>query len=152
MEFTYTSHSAGDTRSLGERLAGKLPEDVCIALDGDLGAGKTVFVKGFAAGRGITENILSPTFTILREYRGKSSLHHFDVYRIEDEDELVEIGFEEVLNGGGAVIVEWAGKIPSLLPEDRLSIEILRTDEEDTRLIKIRGASEYEDALKAALC
>jgi len=152
MDYTYISHGDADTRALGAKLAEYLPKDICIALDGDLGAGKTVFVKGFASGLGIAMDILSPTFTLLREYEGKSTLHHFDVYRIEDEDELAETGFEEVINSGGAVIVEWAEKVSSLLPDSRISIEILRADEENTRKVKIHGAKEYDGALKAALC
>jgi tRNA threonylcarbamoyladenosine biosynthesis protein TsaE len=152
MEYTVVSRSEEETRALGEKLAKSLPGDVFIALDGDLGAGKTVFVKGFAAGLGIRQNILSPTFTLLREYEGETKLSHFDVYRIEDEDELLEIGFEETTANGGAVIVEWANRIPGLLPDKRVSIEIRRNKEENTRIIQIQGAPEYEGAVRSALC
>lgn len=152
MEYTVISRSDTETKALGERLAQALPADVFIALDGGLGAGKTVFVKGFAAGLGIKANILSPTFTLLREYEGKSKLHHFDVYRIEEEDELLEVGFDEIAGSGGAVIVEWAAKVPGLLPEKRVSVDIKGAEEENTRVIQIHGASEYESAVRSALC
>ena len=90
------SYSAEETFRLGEMTGGKLKPGAVICLDGDLGAGKTVFVKGVAKGLGITDTVCSPTFTILQEYRdGRMPLYHFDVYRIEDPEEMYEIGFDE---------------------------------------------------------
>jgi tRNA threonylcarbamoyladenosine biosynthesis protein TsaE len=152
MEYTYVSKSEADTESFGQRLAEKLNGNAVIALDGDLGAGKTVLARGIARGLGVPGDILSPTFTLLRTYEGRLSLNHFDVYRISDEDELTEIGFEDVIYGGGVSVVEWAQKIPRLLPASKISILLQRTDKEEERMIKVRGPAQWDDALKAAVC
>ena len=94
-------------------------------LSGDLGVGKTVFTKGFAAGLGITEPISSPTFTIVQEYeQGELPLYHFDVYRIEDIEEMEEIGYEDYFYGNGVCLIEWAVRIKELLPNDYIQITI----------------------------
>lgn len=105
----------GQTASAGE----------VYALVGDLGAGKTVFTKGFALGMGIREPVNSPTFTILQIYdEGRLPLYHFDVYRIEEPDEMEEIGLDEYLFGDGVCLIEWAGRIEELLPEDLIAVRI----------------------------
>lgn len=85
-------------------------------LIGDLGVGKTIFSKGFAKGLGIDEHITSPTFTIVQEYNGEIPLYHFDMYRIEDEDELEMIGYEDYFFGQGVCLVEWANNVPDAIP------------------------------------
>lgn len=91
------------------------PGDV-YCLIGDLGVGKTIFSKGFAKGLGIDEHITSPTFTIVQEYEGATPLYHFDMYRIEDEDELEMIGYEDYFFGQGVCLVEWANNVPDAIP------------------------------------
>lgn len=114
-----------DTFQIGELLGKKLTPGTVICLEGDLGVGKTVFVKGIAKGLGIVEPVSSPTFTILQEYReGRIPLYHFDAYRIEDPEEMYEIGFEDYLFGDGVCFIEWASQIRELLPEDALWITI----------------------------
>lgn len=114
-----------DTYRIGELMGGKLAPGSIICLEGDLGVGKTVLVKGLAKGIGITEPVSSPTFTILQEYReGRLPLYHFDVYRIEDPEEMYELGFEEYLFGDGVCIIEWASQIEELLPSDVLWLTI----------------------------
>lgn len=114
-----------DTFRIGELLGKKLTPGTVICLEGDLGVGKTVFVKGIAKGLGIAEPVSSPTFTILQEYReGRLPLYHFDAYRIEDPEEMYEIGFEDYLFGDGVCFIEWASQIRELLPEDALWITI----------------------------
>ena len=120
----YISRSAEHTMSIAAALAEKLPEGSTIALSGELGAGKTVFVKGFAAALGIDEHITSPTFNIVKEYQGKKRLCHFDVYRISDVDELFEIGFDEYLGSDAICIIEWADIISDALPEDIVRVKI----------------------------
>lgn len=93
-------------------------------LIGDLGVGKTVFSKGFAKGMNIDEHITSPTFTIVHEYEGRLPLYHFDVYRINDESEMEEIGYEEYFYGEGVSLIEWANIIPGLIPEFAKTITI----------------------------
>jgi tRNA threonylcarbamoyladenosine biosynthesis protein TsaE len=107
---TYMTHSPKQTFELGKQLGQRLKNGDIVALSGNLGAGKTVLTKGIAAGLGITEEITSPTFTLLKEYEGRLGLHHFDLYRIEDEDELAETGFYDWLGGDGVCVIEWADK------------------------------------------
>ena len=135
----FESFSASDTMALGERLAKDAKPGQVYCLDGDLGTGKTVFTKGFARGLGITEPVNSPTFTILQVYEGRLPMYHFDVYRIEDEDELYEIGAEEYFYGNGVSLVEWAGNVPGMIPEDAIYITIEKDLQKgfDYRRIKI---------------
>lgn len=115
----YESFSAEDTYAVGRKMGeAARPGDV-YALIGDLGVGKTVFTKGFAQGLGITEPVNSPTFTILQIYEeGRIPLYHFDVYRIEDPEEMEEIGFDEYIYGNGVSLIEWANRIEEILPDD----------------------------------
>ncbi len=118
------------------------PGDI-ICLSGDLGVGKTVFTKGFAKGLGITEPVVSPTFTIVQVYEdGRMPLYHFDVYRIDDPDEMDEIGYEDCFFGQGVSLVEWAEKIEELLPENCTRVTIKKDPEKgfDYRSIEIRKA------------
>ena len=111
------SHSPAETFAFGEQVAeGVRPGDV-LALSGDLGAGKTHFVKGLAAGLGIVAAVTSPTFTLIHEYPGgRLPLFHFDFYRLDSEDDLLRIGFDDYLDAGGVLAIEWAEKFPALLP------------------------------------
>ncbi len=98
---------------------------VAVALIGDLGSGKTTFTKGLAAGLGVREYALvtSPTFVLKQEYEGGRRIHHYDAYRLQGERELLAIGFEEDLASGGVVIVEWADRVPTAVPEAALTVE-----------------------------
>ncbi len=116
-----------ETLLAGEEFSKTLKEGDVVALNGDLGAGKTVFVKGIAKGLHISDIITSPTFTILREYKGSLPLYHFDVYRISDPDEMFEIGFSEYLDGSGVSVIEWAEKVEELLPERSVEVLIKKT-------------------------
>lgn len=131
-----TTHSPEETRAFAEEFARTLQGGETICLDGDLGVGKTVFVKGLAQGLEVEEEILSPTFTIVREYSGKLKLNHFDVYRIGEMDEMFYLGFDEYINSGGVTIIEWASLIQEIIPEHAIQIEIERRSDQD-RLIRI---------------
>lgn len=113
-----------ETLLAGEEFSKTLKEGDVVALNGDLGAGKTVFVKGIAKGLHIADIVTSPTFTILREYKGSLPLYHFDVYRISDPEEMFEIGFSEYLDGCGVSVIEWAEKVEELLPQRRIDVLI----------------------------
>lgn len=135
----YETFSPNETELIGKKLGeNSKPGDV-YCLNGDLGVGKTVFTKGFADGLGITEHITSPTFTIVNEYSGRLKFYHFDVYRIEDEDEMYEIGFDEYLFGNGVCLIEWAEKIKNLLPNHAVQINITKNLEKglDYRKIEV---------------
>lgn len=123
----YETFSDKETFELGKRVGKNARPGDIVCLSGDLGVGKTVFSKGVAAGLGITENICSPTFTIVLEYRqGRIPLYHFDVYRIEDLSEMDDIGYEEYFFGDGLCIVEWGRMIEELLPHNTTYIDIAK--------------------------
>jgi len=119
------SFKAEDTFELGKKFGQSVKPGQVICLFGDLGVGKTVFTQGFAEGLGIKEAISSPTFTILQVYdEGRMPLYHFDVYRIEDVEEMYEVGFEDYFDGEGVCLVEWANLIEEILPSRRTIITI----------------------------
>lgn len=121
----YESFSEDITFEIGKKLGEKADKGDIICLEGDLGVGKTIFTKGFAAGLNIEENIDSPTFTIVQEYtEGRLPLYHFDVYRIGDISEMDEIGYEDYFFGEGVCLIEWASRIEELIPESAIHIII----------------------------
>jgi tRNA threonylcarbamoyladenosine biosynthesis protein TsaE len=112
------SHSPEETIAFAQALAATLRRGDVLALSGDLGAGKTHFVKGLAAGLGSTTSVTSPTFTLIHEYSGgRLPLFHFDFYRLDDADEALKIGLDEYLDGDGVCVIEWGEKFPGLLPQ-----------------------------------
>lgn len=120
-----SSYKAEDTYQIGYETARQARPGDVFCLMGDLGAGKTVFSQGFGAGIGIKEPICSPTFTIVQVYdEGRIPFYHFDVYRIEDEEELFEIGFDEMLEGEGVCLIEWADRISGSLPKHYTAVRI----------------------------
>ena len=124
-EGVFEVNSANETLKLGEEFANNAKPGTVIALIGDLGVGKTVFTKGIAKGLGITENVTSPTFTILESYYGgKMPLHHFDVYRIGDVEEMEEVGFDDCVYSAGITIIEWAGIIEEIIPKGTYVVNI----------------------------
>jgi tRNA threonylcarbamoyladenosine biosynthesis protein TsaE len=139
------SSSAGETEKIGAELATAMIEDTTlppfIALYGDLGVGKTAFVRGFASVIAPKSAVRSPTFALVNEYRAKPrALFHFDMYRISSEDDLLSIGFYDYLDRPGICLVEWSEHIPYALPDDYLRVEIVKNDPEkpDSRLITVR--------------
>jgi len=144
-EQIFESYSEADTFSFAKGLAEHAQPGEVYCLDGDLGAGKTVFAKGFAAGLGITEMITSPTFNIVREYHsGRLPLYHFDVYRIEDPDEMHETGFSEYLSGDGVCLIEWPGQVEELLPPDAKYVFIDRDDAAGHAYRRVRLLEGYD--------
>lgn len=144
MDYKITSRSIEDTMELAENIESEKFPGMIICLDGELGSGKTVFVKGFAKSLGLEETITSPTFNIVKEYiSGEMPLYHMDVYRLEDGDE--SIGFNDYFNSDGVSIIEWSELISDILPEERLDIKFKVIDE-NTRIIKLTPhGSKYED-------
>ena len=124
-----TTDSPAQTRALGEAIGACFVEDLLIALVGPLGAGKTQLVKGMALGNDLENpaQVTSPTFTLMHEYAGRIPLYHLDTYRLDHERELVALGFEELLDAGNVVVVEWADRMIDLMPEDALWITIEAT-------------------------
>ena len=139
----YLTHGPEETEALGEKLAGKLcPGDV-IAYYGDLGAGKTAFTRGLARGLGIEAPVTSPTFTIVNEYSGPTPLFHFDMYRLEDEEALFDIGWEDYLERGGVCAVEWSENVEEAL-EGAIRVRICRLNDTD-REITVEGGESHAD-------
>jgi tRNA threonylcarbamoyladenosine biosynthesis protein TsaE len=133
------------TRSTDETLAlaGSVgdvlhPGDV-VSLAGDLGTGKTVFARGVARALGVDDPVVSPTFTIVREYEGRVPVVHVDVYRIDTFQELYDLGFEEVVRDDAVTIVEWGDVVDSMLPSDRLDVRLAAGVGDDERVIEIEG-------------
>ena len=130
--------SEEDTRSLGLEIADALEPGDVVALTGDLGTGKTALTKYIAEGLGVKEEISSPTFTIIKEYKsGRLPLYHFDVYRLGSGDELLDTGAEELLDGDGACVIEWADIVADVLPADSLIVSLNYGGSENERTAEI---------------
>lgn len=135
---TVKLNSEADTRSLGLEIADALEPGDVVALTGDLGTGKTALTKYIAEGLGVKEEISSPTFTIIKEYKsGRLPLYHFDVYRLGSGDELLDTGAEELLDGDGACVIEWADIVADVLPADSLIVSLNYGDSENERTAEI---------------
>jgi len=134
------SESAEQTFALGVDIGKKAGEGDVFALSGELGAGKTCFTGGLARGIGVDENyaITSPTFTLINEYPGRCRFYHFDVYRLNQIDELIDLGYDEYMSGKGVVAIEWAEKIRNALPDDSIKVTFTYIDE-NKRMISISG-------------
>ena len=154
----FPSHSDAETRALGRALglvlAASDDPGLVIALDGELGAGKTVFVKGLAQGLGLSPDaVSSPTFVLAQQYAGEgTNLHHVDLYRIEHESELDGFGFDELLDPPHVAAIEWACRFPRVLPVDRLSvrIECEGPSVPDSRRIEVSGGGPRSKAVSEA--
>jgi tRNA threonylcarbamoyladenosine biosynthesis protein TsaE len=134
---TVTS-SAEETELLGERLGAVLRAGDVVALTGDLGAGKTTFVHGAARGLGYDGPVTSPTFTLVKEYEGgRLPIYHLDIYRLERMQDVIDLGFEELVDRGAVVFVEWGDAIEALLPPDHLQVDLTMPPEGDTRRLEI---------------
>jgi tRNA threonylcarbamoyladenosine biosynthesis protein TsaE len=129
--------SPEETEQFGYELAHTLGPNTILALQGDLGAGKTTFVQGLAKGLGVVDPVQSPTFTYLQIYEGASlSLYHFDLYRLEKESDFVALGFEETFDAGGIVAIEWPDRIASLIPSSAQEITFAHAERKRTVSIK----------------
>lgn len=135
-------HSERETERLAEQLAALLEPSDVLTLEGDLGAGKTTFTKSVARGLGITKNVNSPTFTILKQYEGRLSLNHLDVYRLADSGE--DLGWDELFYGYAVSIIEWAHLIEEDLPAEHLAIQIFRLEDEKRKFTFTPFGKRYE--------
>lgn len=151
ISFTITTRSPQETAALAERLGAAAEAGTALCLVGDLGAGKTLFTQGFAKGLGVTSEVTSPTFALMNQYMGRLPVTHFDLYRLEREEELDEIGFYEFSEDErGVVLIEWADKFPDALPEPHIRLEIERGEKEDERRLTFFTTKE-DSALWRAL-
>lgn len=150
MDFTFVSQSHNETIQMGKVLGGVLQPGCVIGLEGDLGAGKTCFIKGLAHGcTGVPESdVTSPTFAIMHEYVGAVPFYHFDAYRLAGPDDLETIGFDEYLEGDGVAVIEWADRIRDALPGEYLSIVVEACDEEQRSFTCTAKGSRYVDIMR----
>ena len=118
------ARTAEDTREVGEAMSASLRARDAVVLTGELGAGKTTFVQGVARGLGIEDQVSSPTFTLVKEYRGILDIAHVDVYRLERVQDVVDLGLDELGDGEGVLLVEWGDAVEDLLPDERLRVEL----------------------------
>jgi len=133
------SRSTDETLELAGTVGDLLRAGDVVSLVGDLGAGKTVFARGVARALDVTEPIVSPSFTIVREYEGRMPLVHVDVYRIDTVQELYDLGFEELVRDDAVMLVEWGDMIDGLLPGDRLDVRLTPGATDDERIVEIEG-------------
>ncbi|MEX2659068.1 MAG: tRNA (adenosine(37)-N6)-threonylcarbamoyltransferase complex ATPase subunit type 1 TsaE [Acidimicrobiales bacterium] len=132
---TAATSTVKETQALGAALAEiAQPRDI-VLLSGDLGSGKTAFVQGFAGGLGVLENVVSPTFTIARDYEGRLRLHHLDVYRLDHLQEAIDLGLAELTDDGGVTLIEWGEVVIPALPPDYLEVRFSYGEDDDDRVI-----------------
>ena len=149
MQYKITTYDENDTIELAQNIESEKFANMVICLEGDLGSGKTVFAIAFARAMGITDNITSPTFNIIKEYSGDMKLFHMDVYRLSDMKQ--DIGIEEYFTKRGITIIEWSDLIEDILPKNRLRIRIKMVDENTRQFVITPYGSKYEDLCERVL-
>lgn len=130
----FVSHSPEQTLRLGARLGERLTSGDIVCLSGELGAGKTTFITGMGRGWGALDPVTSPTFVLVNEYRGRLPVHHVDLYRTETLTELLDLGLEDLLEGEGITLVEWADRCEPLLPARTVRVHIEGVGDEPRRI------------------
>ena len=150
MNYKFTSRSEEDTMEIAENLESEKFPGMVICLDGELGSGKTVFVKGFAKALGIKETITSPTFSLVKEYlNGEMPLYHMDLYRVENNSD--DFGLSDYLNQDAVCIIEWPEMLEDQIPEERLDIKIKVIDENTRVLVLVPHGQQYVDLVEAVI-
>jgi tRNA threonylcarbamoyladenosine biosynthesis protein TsaE len=145
-QFEIMTNTPEETGEFAERLARYLEAGDVITLEGDLGAGKTTFTKGLAKGLGVKKTVNSPTFTIIKEYKGRMPFYHMDVYRLDDSFE--DLGFDEYFEGEGVTVVEWAHLIEDQLPQELLSLSIYREGDTTRKIVLKPYGERYNELCK----
>lgn len=138
--------TADDTRAVGEAFAGLLRPRDAVILTGELGAGKTTLVQGIARGLGVADRVVSPTFTLVREYHGRLEVAHVDVYRLERIQDVMDLGLEELGGGEAVLLVEWGDAVEEVLPADHVTIELTTgTNDEVRRMVFTPGGPSWAE-------
>jgi tRNA threonylcarbamoyladenosine biosynthesis protein TsaE len=149
------ARTAEETQAVGAKIAPLLRPGDVVALGGELGAGKTTLVQGAAAALGVRRRVLSPTFTLVKEYEGSIPIRHVDVYRLRRIQDVLDLGIEEMIESGAVVFVEWGDAIEALLPESHLQITLAMIEDTDERRIAIEAIgpawAERRERLEAVL-
>lgn len=149
MEYKVTTRDVEETIELAQNFESEKFPNMIICLNGELGSGKTVFVKGIAQALGIEDTITSPTFSIIKEYEGELPLYHMDMYRLNGSTD--GIGLEEYFHKGGVVVIEWADMIEDILPKERLEITFKVLGENTRVLVMKPYGSKYEELCEAVI-
>ena len=145
----FISHSEAQTRRLGARLAPLLTPGDVLALVGDLGSGKTRWIQGVCQGLGVTDPVISPTFTLVNEYQGQYPVYHIDLYRLADPSEFATFGLEDYLYGSGISLIEWADRAKNLLPAEYLTVELYHLEETKRRVVLRPRGQRFNTLLEA---
>ncbi|NLO81648.1 MAG: tRNA (adenosine(37)-N6)-threonylcarbamoyltransferase complex ATPase subunit type 1 TsaE [Clostridiales bacterium] len=147
----FTTNSEQETEALGQKIGNLLQPGAIVLIHGELGAGKTVLSRGIARGLGAEEAVTSPTFTLMHRYLGRLEVYHFDLYRLGEPDEMLDLGYEELFYGDGVSIVEWPERLGYLYPNECIRIDIDIIDYGSTRRISVQAVgsqySEFEKGL-----
>ncbi len=151
MSLQVPTTSSEETRRVAAAVAGHAEPGDLILLAGELGAGKTAFVQGFGLALGVMERITSPTFTLAQRYDGRVPVHHLDVYRLEQIDEVNDLALGELLDDGGVVLIEWGDVIAPALPADYLEVSITFGQGDDDRVLAFRAVGDRWAKRHAAL-
>jgi tRNA threonylcarbamoyladenosine biosynthesis protein TsaE len=142
MRVELRARTAEDTRAVGEAIAGLLRQRDAVILTGELGAGKTTLVQGIARGLGVIDQVVSPTFTLVREYHGRLEVAHVDVYRLERIQDVMDLGLEEIGDGEAVLLVEWGDAVQEVLPADHLTIELIGEENGEARRLTFTPGGE----------
>lgn len=142
---TVITNGASETEAFAARMAKKLSTPVVVAFFGGLGMGKTAFTRGLAKGLSLDCEVTSPTFALVHEYIGKTTLYHFDMYRVETWDDLYSTGFFDFYREGAVIACEWSENIENALPENTIRVTIERGENNDQRIITLEGRGDYEN-------
>lgn len=142
---TVITNSVDETEAFAAGMAKKLSTPVVVAFFGGLGMGKTAFTRGLAKGLGLNCEVTSPTFALVHEYCGKTTLYHFDMYRVETWDDLYSTGFFDYYREGAVIACEWSENIENALPENTIRVSIERGESNNQRIITLEGGGKYED-------
>lgn len=142
---TVITNGVSETEAFAARMAKKLSTPVVVAFFGGLGMGKTAFTRGLAKGLGLDCEVTSPTFALVHEYIGKTTLYHFDMYRVETWDDLYSTGFFDFYREGAVIACEWSENIENALPENTIRVTIERGENNDQRIITLEGRGDYEN-------
>ena len=148
-EWKVVTDSPQKTKALAEMIGRAVSAGTLITLSGDLGAGKTTFTQGLAKGLDIDKKVTSPTFTIMKEYKGRLPLYHIDAYRLENITQ--DLGFEDYIDGDGVCVIEWANFIEYVLPDQLLNIEFTINDD-DSRTLTLQGHGEKYEEVISKIC
>ncbi|WFA08715.1 tRNA (adenosine(37)-N6)-threonylcarbamoyltransferase complex ATPase subunit type 1 TsaE [Tissierella sp. Yu-01] len=132
-------NSLEETEDFGIKIGKVLKRGDILCLNGDLGAGKTTLTKSIGLGLGVEDYITSPTFALINQYSGRMPVYHFDVYRLENVEELYDLGFDEYFFGNGVCIIEWADKINRMIPKEKIVIDIEKGNNLEERILKFSG-------------